>query len=631
MADKLVVTGARGPGLTEIARRTGNYGVQPTDSDAEALGKFADAAIQQNPGFKGDTGDTGPANSTYTTLAGLKAAAVSNASYIFAPPSGSDGGAAAGTFLYQTAGAPYTADGENVIALDAVPLTTGALVRQDGDSLTYKYKPAAASKVRTPADKLDDTISVFDFMTPAQIAAVRNRTEAVEVTDAVNAAFQFATLAGKAVYFPNGAYICGNLIFGAQNQTGQSSAPLGIIGQSKLGTNIKAKPGLTGTLLKSQSVAGVTFRDFSLETFGSNAQAWDCSWKPGPGPSTQCVIRDMIITVHNAFSNGGSHIDWGDLNDTYPTGVTVRPGGPTDYSNCYISMVQSGGLAALNGCIWTGGWMNFGCQNGELNHCWGHGIQFAVGCLNHVKMQAGYMYANPLRSAIFWSESEAQNSGMKAFVLIATELNTEMGGIASYFDINLFSMLHLIGCEFIGDAPALFGAVARGDGIGPALCKIQGGTYYPQMVANDVTNGTGIQVEAEGFRNAGTSRMLTKNREGTFTPVIAGQGHPGTYTPGGDTFGRWQRVGNMLHFRIRLDWSAYSDPAGAAQVSGLPFGKRANAVCGVTIEGGTGDFETATASIGWDGNIVFYKNYPNTVTMPAAGGLMLSGFISVEA
>lgn len=86
-------------------------------------------------------GPTGPANSTYTTLAGLKAAAVSNASYIFAPPSGSDGGAAAGTFLYQTAGAPYTADGVNVIKLDAVPLTTGALVRQGADGIAKTDSP----------------------------------------------------------------------------------------------------------------------------------------------------------------------------------------------------------------------------------------------------------------------------------------------------------------------------------------------------------------------------------------------------------------------------------------------------------------------------------------------------------
>lgn len=94
----------------------------------------------------GPEGPTGPANSTYTTLAGLKAASVSNASYIFAPPSGSDGGTAAGTFLYQTAGAPYTADGVNVIRLDAVPLTTGALVRQGVSQVAFSAPSGGTDK-----------------------------------------------------------------------------------------------------------------------------------------------------------------------------------------------------------------------------------------------------------------------------------------------------------------------------------------------------------------------------------------------------------------------------------------------------------------------------------------------------
>lgn len=99
----------------------------------------------------GPEGPTGPANSTYLTKAALTAAPVTNGSYIFAPPSGSDGGAAAGTFLYQTAGAPYTADGVNVIKLDAVPLTTGALVRQAADGINFDGRPVAVKIAEIPA------------------------------------------------------------------------------------------------------------------------------------------------------------------------------------------------------------------------------------------------------------------------------------------------------------------------------------------------------------------------------------------------------------------------------------------------------------------------------------------------
>lgn len=59
MAEKLFVSGARGASVAELARRTGSYGVLPTDTDLEVLGKFADAAILQNPGFKGNKGDPG--------------------------------------------------------------------------------------------------------------------------------------------------------------------------------------------------------------------------------------------------------------------------------------------------------------------------------------------------------------------------------------------------------------------------------------------------------------------------------------------------------------------------------------------------------------------------------------------
>lgn len=138
----------------------------------------------------GPEGPPGPANSTYTTLAGLKAAAVSNASYIFAPPSGSDGGTAAGTFLYQTAGAPYTADGVNIIALDAVPLTTGALVRQAAAGVNFDGRSVNA--------KLLENASVTD-------ARFAGGAKMDGVTDD-SAAFEAAAAAARNIYVPPGRY-----------------------------------------------------------------------------------------------------------------------------------------------------------------------------------------------------------------------------------------------------------------------------------------------------------------------------------------------------------------------------------------------------------------------------------------
>lgn len=140
---------------------------------------------------EGEKGDTGPANSTYTTLAGLKAAAVSNASYIFAPPSGSDGGAAAGTFLYQTAGAPYTADGVNVIKLDAVPLSTGALVRQGAQSLAYA-SPVAIGAPQGQDEKNLTSVDVYDALTLSMRAAFRSGSRSYDAGPALQAIMDYA-------------------------------------------------------------------------------------------------------------------------------------------------------------------------------------------------------------------------------------------------------------------------------------------------------------------------------------------------------------------------------------------------------------------------------------------------------
>jgi|GEM_PF-6848125 len=69
-------------------------------------------------------GETGPANSTFTSLAAMKAAPATNRSYILADPSGTT----PVVYAYVVGNFTGQADDINVVKLDAVPLTTGALV-----------------------------------------------------------------------------------------------------------------------------------------------------------------------------------------------------------------------------------------------------------------------------------------------------------------------------------------------------------------------------------------------------------------------------------------------------------------------------------------------------------------------
>jgi len=113
--------------------------------------------------YKGDRGDTGASNNTYTTKAALTAASLLNSSFTFAPPEGSDDGLVAGKFYYQTANFTGQEDDiarGNIVKLDDVPITYGALVREDARGLSFKASATAGS--RNLAEKLTERVSALD-------------------------------------------------------------------------------------------------------------------------------------------------------------------------------------------------------------------------------------------------------------------------------------------------------------------------------------------------------------------------------------------------------------------------------------------------------------------------------------
>lgn len=65
-------------------------------------------------------------------------------------------------------------------------------------------QPETGAVTRSVKDRLADTISVLDFMTPAQIADVRSYAGSMDVTAAVQAALSIPS--AKRVYFPSGSY-----------------------------------------------------------------------------------------------------------------------------------------------------------------------------------------------------------------------------------------------------------------------------------------------------------------------------------------------------------------------------------------------------------------------------------------
>lgn len=79
-----------------------------------------------------------------------------------------------------------------------------------------RFLPAGTGAVaRTVQARLRDSVSAFDFMTNAQIADVQAGTALVDVTDALNAAFQHGITAKAAITLPAGRYKVSNTLWAA--------------------------------------------------------------------------------------------------------------------------------------------------------------------------------------------------------------------------------------------------------------------------------------------------------------------------------------------------------------------------------------------------------------------------------
>lgn len=107
-----------------------------------------------------------------------------------------------GTTLTPTGG-PWPAGTGNVVVIYGEALPVGT---QDASNVTFTQ--TGTLNTRTVDGKLRETVSVFDFMTDAQIADVQAYTFSLDVTAPILAAINAARVAGgKRVLFPAGGYL----------------------------------------------------------------------------------------------------------------------------------------------------------------------------------------------------------------------------------------------------------------------------------------------------------------------------------------------------------------------------------------------------------------------------------------
>jgi hypothetical protein len=180
---QLNVSGARGRSFADVARATGAFGATPEDSDTQVSVKFADYAIQQNPGFKGDPGPPGGSDNTYTGSNGLSAFKASDTDRATASlvgvPNVEDG-----RFNWTLGNFSGQADDQNIIKANSTALTVGAWVRQQTDGSLYRYD--ASSIRQSGADTVRrERLNLYDKIPRNLWAGIEAGTDTTDLTSYV--------------------------------------------------------------------------------------------------------------------------------------------------------------------------------------------------------------------------------------------------------------------------------------------------------------------------------------------------------------------------------------------------------------------------------------------------------------
>lgn len=188
------------------------------------------------------------------------------------------------------------------------------LAASSGSSL-IGYLPAGTGAVATTVQsKLRQIVSVFDFMTAAQIADVQAGTLSLDVTAAVAAAIAFvsgtygSTPGGGTLYFPTGAYSISSLYLDINNQAlilqGASSNYSSNINR---GTRLVARDSVNNYLIQIYRTTNIQINDMSLDLNNLKTKGIDLTHAAG----TQSIL-DYCQYNDLEFYNvkvGGSFIE----------------------------------------------------------------------------------------------------------------------------------------------------------------------------------------------------------------------------------------------------------------------------------------------------------------------------------
>ncbi|WP_426271582.1 hypothetical protein ACN9MB_09150 [Dyella kyungheensis] len=301
-----------------------------------------------------------------------------------------------------------------------------ALASSNGSSLVGWIQSGAGAVQRTSQDKMRDVVSVFDFMTAAQITDAKVGTQIYDMT----AAMQAAHNTGNRVYYPSGNYKFSTISFSSG----------GIVGDGPGKTILTSTNATTANLITYTGTGGgpqvPLFRDFLLQAANTKADGAALSFIPSSGEISYVKIDNIVTynvpygvsftaaslwtisdskflnyTASGLYVQNTNHVDSGDsavVNCLFSTaqasgtryGIWQRSSGGLKITNCkfnggqagyvlgFVSSTQSTGDLAISNCS-IENMLNYGIYLGRDSGSFGFGaitlsnIQIAI-CPNGI-------------------------------------------------------------------------------------------------------------------------------------------------------------------------------------------------------------------------------------------------------
>jgi hypothetical protein len=164
----------------------------------------------------------------------------------------------------------------------------------DSSNINF-LQTGAGAILRTAQSKMADILSVFDFMTTAQISDVQTRTASLDVTSAINAADVAATAGKKMLYIPGGKYSVTALTLNSPHIFGDGWFP---------GSGSQLHGSTASGVIVTLPTGGTIFEGFSITS------AIAAGSRTGPGVKitggAQVLCRDVTSNGHKyGFWNQG--------------------------------------------------------------------------------------------------------------------------------------------------------------------------------------------------------------------------------------------------------------------------------------------------------------------------------------